>query len=1074
MEFRILGQLEVVSAGRRLDLGGHKQRAVLALLLLEANHPVALHRIVDLLWDGRPPAQGAGTVRAYVSNLRRLLEPERHPGAPASVLASEAGGYVLWVAPEQLDAARFEALVRCGRELLAAGDSARSQAVLADALALWRGPALADFADEPFAWTEAARLEECRLAAVEEHAEAALACGNEHAVVADLEALLAAHPLRERLRGQLMVALYRCGRQADALRVCEAGRRMLAEELGIDPSPALRELERAILDHDPSLGSVRPPAPAAASGLVGRDGQLEVLRMKLGEAVAGRGQVVLIGGEPGIGKTRLAQALAAGAEQAGATVVWGTAHDGDGAPAFWPWVQILRRLIETGDSGTVRDALGADAGQLAQIVPEVAGAGPAPVADPDLARFRLYDAVTRFLLRLSRHTPLAVILDDVHWADVPSLQLLSFLAAALEDDRILVVATYREAEVATTPALAAALAALTRRPAVTRLRLEGLSEADVRRLVTELTPEPPGGDVVSALHRRTGGNPFFVVELARLYAETHSLDAVPPTVRDVVRHNASRLSDPARDVLAGAAVLGQEFDLDVLAEVADLDVERALALAEEAVALGIVVETSVPGRLRFSHALTRDTVYEELSALRRARLHGRAGTVLELRRHAGGPELVAQIAHHFLQASALGFVAEAIEYAEAAAAGALAGLAFEQAERHLRSALGLVPRVPAGAERSRLELRLRMQLASLLFTTKGYSDAGVLPALSRALDLCREVGTRHQLLATLWGTWGYAMGLPDLPLARKLAEELLDEARRTGEPAYTVTGHVAAGMTMVHEGGLEEGCAHLRLGTTVADDAGADIRRQLAEVDLSEVVLEKHPWVGGHGLHGVALYLRGDDAGALAEVEAAHSFARQIGQPFGMTLAHVIECGLHGARDDAASLAAAAVKGLETARRHGFRQWELTLLALQGWARADLGDADAGIEQAETAIEQLAAGGNGMLRHLLLGLLARAQRGAGRTQDALATVDSALKASETTGERFYEAELHRLRGELLLEREPDRPAPARECFETALLVARRQGSVALQRRAEGSLARLGASGVVPADLRLTGGGQRGQ
>ena len=447
MEFRILGQLEVVSAGRRLNLGGHRQRAVLALLLLEANRPVSLDRIVDLLWDGRPPAQGAGTVRAYVSNLRRLLEPGRPPGAPASVLGSEAGGYVLRVGPDQLDAARFESLVRSGREALADREPARAQTVLREALALWRGPALADFADEPFAWTEAARLEECRLAAVEEHAEAALACGDEPAVVADLEALVSAHPVAG-AASELMVALYRCGRQADALRVYDAGRRVLAEELGIDPGPALRALERAILDHDPSLGRVRPAAPAVAGGLVGRDGQLDVLRMRLGEAVAGRGQVVLIGGEPGIGKTRLAQALAASAAPAGATVVWGTAHDGDGAPALWPWVQVLRRLIENGDPDSVHEALAVDNGQMAQIVPElgdlVAGAQPAPVADPELARFRLYDAVTRFLLRLSRHTPLAVILDDLHWADVPSLQLLAFLAPALEDDRILVVATYRE------------------------------------------------------------------------------------------------------------------------------------------------------------------------------------------------------------------------------------------------------------------------------------------------------------------------------------------------------------------------------------------------------------------------------------------------------------------------------------------------------------------------------------------------------------------------------------------------------------------------------------------------------
>ncbi len=343
MDVRILGQLEVESAGRRLDLGGHKQRAVLAVLVLEANRPVPVDRLADLLWDGRPPAQGVGTVRAYVSNLRRLLEPDRAPGRPARVLTSEAGGYVLNLAPAQLDASRFERLVESGR---ASGDAAAAAELFGRALALWRGPALADFADEPFAWAERARLEECRLVATEQHIEASLACGRHQAVVPNLEGAGGSPPAAERLREQLMVALYRCGRQADALRAFEAGRRVLAEELGVDPGPALRALERAILDHDPSLDGVPlPTAPAVPAGLVGRDGQLAVLRMNLAEALGAHGRVVLIGGEPGIGKTRLAQAVAELAETVGATIVWGPAHDGDGAPPFWPWVQAVRRLI---------------------------------------------------------------------------------------------------------------------------------------------------------------------------------------------------------------------------------------------------------------------------------------------------------------------------------------------------------------------------------------------------------------------------------------------------------------------------------------------------------------------------------------------------------------------------------------------------------------------------------------------------------------------------------------------------------------------------------------------------------
>lgn len=342
MEFRLLGQLEVVSEAGNLDLGGHKQRAVLAILLVHANRIVPVDRLVDLLWEGSPPPRAVGTLRAYISNLRRILEPDRGPGEPPRVLGGAPSGYVLSVRPEQIDANRFSSLVEAGRAAAADGDAAEARRRLGEALALWRGPALADFADEPFAWPEAARLETCRLDVTEEHIEASLACGQHPAIVPDLESLVRAHPLRERLRGQLMLALYRCGRQADALRTYDEGRRVLIDELGIDPSPAVQELQRAILIQDPSLAP--PPIAVSAPGprpaLVGRDAELDVLRTRLGQALAGRGAIALLAGEPGIGKTRLAEALADEARDAGAIVLWGAAHEGEGAPPFWPWVQL--------------------------------------------------------------------------------------------------------------------------------------------------------------------------------------------------------------------------------------------------------------------------------------------------------------------------------------------------------------------------------------------------------------------------------------------------------------------------------------------------------------------------------------------------------------------------------------------------------------------------------------------------------------------------------------------------------------------------------------------------------------
>jgi YVTN family beta-propeller protein len=261
LDFRVLGPLQVATNGTHLPLGGAKQRAVLALLLLHANEVVPLDRLIDELWGESPPESAANIVQGYVSHLRKALEPGRGRGEH-ELLVSRPPGYALQLAPGQLDAERFELLAGEGRRLLDEGDASAAAERLRGALALWRGPALADLAYEPFVRPDADRLEELRLAALEDRIDTDLALGREGALVGELRELVAGHPLRERLRGQLMAALYRSGRQAEALEVYRDGRRVLRDELGIEPGPALRELERGILQHDPALGGPAPP-PAA-------------------------------------------------------------------------------------------------------------------------------------------------------------------------------------------------------------------------------------------------------------------------------------------------------------------------------------------------------------------------------------------------------------------------------------------------------------------------------------------------------------------------------------------------------------------------------------------------------------------------------------------------------------------------------------------------------------------------------------------------------------------------------------------------------------------------------------------
>ena len=302
--FGLLGPLTVSREGTELPLGGPKQRALLAILLLDANQAVSADRLIDALWGDRPPDTAKNTLQVYVSQLRKLL--------PEGSLETVAPGYRLAVEPEALDLARFEELAHQGRAALGIGDAATAAQALGAALALWRGPALADLALEEFAQAEALRLEELRLAVLEDRIEADLALGRHGPLVAELEHLIVENPFRERLRAQLMLALYRSGRQAEALAVYQRTRRTLVDELGIEPGESLRQLEQAILAHDPSLdtpagGGTAETIPAPPTPLLGRERELAALA-----ELCRRDDVrlVTLTGIGGIGKTRLAIELA--------------------------------------------------------------------------------------------------------------------------------------------------------------------------------------------------------------------------------------------------------------------------------------------------------------------------------------------------------------------------------------------------------------------------------------------------------------------------------------------------------------------------------------------------------------------------------------------------------------------------------------------------------------------------------------------------------------------------------------------------------------------------------------------
>src|SRR5918999_4645602 len=402
-------------------------------------------------------------------------------------VATREHGYELELDPERLDAQRFERLVGEGRSELAVGRPEGAAAALEAALALWRGPALADLAYEPFAQREIARLDDLRVTAHELLIEARLALGAHAEVVGQLEKLISEHPYRESLRAQLMLALYRGERQAEGLQAFQDARRTLVEELGIGPGERLRELERAILAQDPALHLAAGEPAAGESGaetargaFVGRERELAELVDGLDHAFAGRGGLFLLVGEPGIGKSRLAEELVAQARARDARVLVGRCWEGGGPPAYWPWVQSLRPYLRDTDPDSLRSQLrgGSD---LARLFPELrdrlADLPPAPELESEGARFRLFDSMTVFLKSAAAERPLVLVLDDLHAADEPSLLLLQFVARELGESCLLIVGAYRDVDPTLSDPLTTTLTELAREPVTRTLALVGLGDA---------------------------------------------------------------------------------------------------------------------------------------------------------------------------------------------------------------------------------------------------------------------------------------------------------------------------------------------------------------------------------------------------------------------------------------------------------------------------------------------------------------------------------------------------------------------------------------------------------------------
>ena len=767
LEFRLLGPVEAVRDGHAIDLGGPKQRAVLAVLLLDAGRVVATDRIVASVWGEDAPPSALAGLHAYLSNLRKALRDKPSDTGP---ILRRPPGYLLAVDPEQVDLGRFRSGAEQAQAALDAADWPTAVTHAETALGLIRGPLAAEFADQEWVRVAAAALEERRVGGTQTLITGLLGSGRIPAALTLAAELAAAQPLSENACRLLMLATYRAGRPAEALQTYRRFRDRLDDDLGLDPTASLRGLHAAMLRQEPWLTTwpvdpaaahagprpsrpVEPAAPstqvdAPQSDLVGREPELVVISDTLRAAREDGPRWILLTGVAGIGKTRLAEEAVALWLASGGQVLRARCPDEEGLPAYWP---IRALLAEQGNAD-----------------PDEVLAPPAD-APADEARFAVYDQILAVVTQGCDRQPLLVLVDDVQWADPATLRFLRFVAETGRRLPLAIVVTVRDQ--VSSPELERLAEAVGRSAGSRHVPLPPLTVDQVGTLAGRFGPSLSAEDV-RQLADRTEGNPFFVSQYAQLPASDRREGQVPVAVRSVLRRRLANLEPQVLQVLRTAAVLGDVPDLDLLVQVTGLDPDALDDALDSALHAAILVADRGHGGYGFAHALLRDELLDGLSAPRRQRIHLRIAQAV-------GPDAsggrLATRAGHLMAALPFGSAAEALEAAGRLAIEAEAAWQFESAAYWWENAgkawdLAAAQDPRPRSERDDLTVA---QLAALAHTGRSQTvvdliDAGLLEAIRQG-----RTGFAGRLAAALLratGSWPWsAYGMDPGRLLPRLA-----------------------------------------------------------------------------------------------------------------------------------------------------------------------------------------------------------------------------------------------------------------------------------------------------------------
>jgi DNA-binding SARP family transcriptional activator len=933
---QLCGRLSVEIDGVQLSerLRGRQVPLLLAYLVLNRARHVGRDELIDALWPDQPPVSQDAALRTLLSRLRSSLGSSALAGRDELILTLPE--------PVWIDVEAAAAEVASALDALDRGDARRAWALAQVPLNI-AGRGLLPGAQATWLDPPRRELEDVRKQAIEVIGRAGLMMGGRELQSAERAArtLIEIEPYRESGYILLMEALRARGNVAEALRVFDGLRTLLRDELGTNPSPEaiathdllLRPLERGGEPGIPAdMGQSAIPLPSelryrAQGPLIGRAREMADLEARWDRACGGVGvrasrgagdpdarsaRIVLLAGDAGIGKTTLTAELALRVHDAGATVLAGRSPRETVVP-YQPFLEALRHWAQNAALTDLRASTREYGSELARLIPELrrrAPDVPSPAPDePDTERYRLFEAVVGLLTELSRSAPVLLVLDDLQWADRPTLLLLRHFARATNPARLLILGAYRAAE-RRGDTFNSALGELRRDRLASELEVKGLSESETAELVRVRAGESPARAFAHALYEETEGNPFFVEEIIRHLIEAGvrvgSASAselqrfgLPEGVKQVIAFRLGRLEAPAAELLRVAAVIGRDIDAALLERVVVLTEDEFLAALDEALGAVLLVESDEkPGSYLFSHALIRETLYESMSAPRRARVHKRVGEAIEAMQGRRRERYLPELAYHFTRAADPEDAEKAITYALRAGEQATAMLAHEEAAEHFARAIDVQGRFQPEASERRCELLLRLgearvrggerALGSSAFREAaalaerlgdgaslaraaigasrryvqppGVVDTELIAMIERALELQPERSlVRVRLLACLCGAIYYAPQRDRMPA---LSEEAMAIATQLGDPE--ARAHACSARRRV----LWD-APHLAERVEVSTEM-LTLARQIGNLELE---LQAHAWLV------VDLLERGDRDAVDAQIEAFDVGAYRLRQP---------------------------------------------------------------------------------------------------------------------------------------------------------------------------------------------------